>query len=578
MDDQQSGGDTNPNDRESPYAPPPSEPCWPDPDPVRTDGDATGDNGDTGGNGGKDGDGGSDQPPPPRPPWRDFDPAPPSDELLQRHGALVLDPLTALRVPGLPLPRPTTYLAASLIVPFQLLGNGGLTYLMAALKAEQLTFDVAAVEEQARLLAEVPAAGTAVELLPAAGLTSDTPGAAPDAWAVLQRARAEAQAAGQLDLLAGLGLNHLLVAGSHVDGHPVEGMSHVDGHPVFDSAGLAEYVLAGSGGRAPVSWVGQPPNRQASVDGRRPVVAVLDTGCGNHPWLTSGVGRSAVYRGLPAEVAAIPDPEVTGDVVGPMDGALDSHSGHGTFIAGLVRQISPDSDILALRIMASDGIVQEGDLLQALSVLHGLAARGQTDDGDPFALDIVSLSLGYYHETPDDELLDPLLSQQIEALAAIGVCVVACAGNDATRRKMYPAAFAPRRHGHLLEVPDTTLPTLSVGALNPDGTTALFSNGGRWVLTWEVGAAVVSTFPTSFNGGAQPSVRVSTPYGRPRATIDPDSFASGFGTWSGTSFSTPILAARIAEQLQPLLGLTPATAPVARMWQAITAATGLRSQ
>ena len=40
-----------------------------------------------------------------------------------------------------------------------------------------------------------------------------------------------------------------------------------------------------------------------------------------------------------------------------------------------------------------------------------------------------------------------------------------------------------------------------------------------------------------------------TPYGPVRASIDPDSFVDGFGTWSGTSFATPILAARLASRL-----------------------------
>jgi subtilisin family serine protease len=146
---------------------------------------------------------------------------------------------------------------------------------------------------------------------------------------------------------------------------------------------------------------------------------------------------------------------------------------------------------------------------------------------------------------------------------------------------MFPAAFAPAATGDVLEVSSKTLPLLSVGALNPDGSTALFSNGGDWVLAFEVGAALVSTFPVTFNGGAQPSVRVETYTGRPRSTIDPDSFASGFGTWSGTSFSAPVLAARLAHRLGLALGSSTsdssAESCVARLWDAITAETGFRS-
>ena len=39
------------------------------------------------------------------------------------------------------------------------------------------------------------------------------------------------------------------------------------------------------------------------------------------------------------------------------------------------------------------------------------------------------------------------------------------------------------------------------------------------------------------------------PDGKPRGTIDPDSFSSGFATWSGTSFAAPVLAGRFAAAL-----------------------------
>ncbi len=66
------------------------------------------------GNGGKgNGTGDAADPRPSRYPWRDVDPVPPDPELLARHGAVVLDPLTALRLPGQPAPRPTVYVADS---------------------------------------------------------------------------------------------------------------------------------------------------------------------------------------------------------------------------------------------------------------------------------------------------------------------------------------------------------------------------------------------------------------------------------------------------------------------------------
>ena len=74
---------------------------------------------------------------------------------------------------------------------------------------------------------------------------------------------------------------------------------------------------------------------------------------------------------------------------------LDSHSGHGTFIAGLVRQICPDADIRAVRVMHANGVADEYELLRCLL---GLAERVRRDrDGEEGGLraDVVVLSLGY---------------------------------------------------------------------------------------------------------------------------------------------------------------------------------------
>jgi subtilisin family serine protease len=118
---------------------------------------------------------------------------------------------------------------------------------------------------------------------------------------------------------------------------------------------------------------------------------------------------------------------------------------------------------------------------------------------------------------------------------------------------------------------------VSVGALNPNGTDALFSNTGPWVRAWAPGVALVSTLPT-WNGGFLPLARVRYE-GRTREALDPDNFASGFGTWNGTSFSAPLLAGRIAASLLNEMPTTEeevrATA-VPRGWKAIEEHTEIR--
>ena len=51
--------------------------------------------------------------------------------------------------------------------------------------------------------------------------------------------------------------------------------------------------------------------------------------------------------------------------------------------------------------------------------------------------------MGYYHENPQDQLFDPTCFDLLEELSRLGVAVVCSAGNDATNRPSYPAAFAP---------------------------------------------------------------------------------------------------------------------------------------
>jgi subtilisin family serine protease len=121
---------------------------------------------------------------------------------------------------------------------------------------------------------------------------------------------------------------------------------------------------------------------------------------------------------------------------------------------------------------------------------------------------------------------------------------------------MFPAAFGPWSATPASEVPwiapadssaQGAAPLVSVGALNPNGTTALFSNTGPWVRCYAPGASVVSTVPMT-DGGAQPIAR-TVAAGRKRETIDPDDYSAGFAVWSGTSFAAPVIAGRIAAAL-----------------------------
>ncbi len=373
-----------------------------------------------------------------------------------------------------------------------------------------------------------------------------------DAWRLLQRARAR-----NGRKLRGVSLDHVMTLdpfGGKTT--PFGGKTTPFGSKTTPfgskttSVGLESYEFAGSGGRQVVSYAGPPPVRTASLarKGRRPVVAILDTGCGEHSWLpTSIVTR---YPALDNHVIGVhdtlSDPDLHGDLAGAFDGALDTSAGHGTFIAGIVRQVCPEADLISVRVADSQGNILEGAFMLAVRSLVKLMARSPRQGGRH--IDVINLSLGYYHETPEDDLFDRTLGELLLAARRRGCAVVCSAGNDATDRPTFPAALWKWSNAEFTAPdPKSAAPHLAVGALNPNGTVALFSNIGRWVTTYAPGASILSTYP-HFDGGMQADVRNDRD-GRTRETIDPDDFRGGFALWSGTSFAAPYVAGMLAGEL-----------------------------
>ncbi|HEY7263884.1 MAG TPA: S8/S53 family peptidase [Trebonia sp.] len=512
-----------------------------------------------------------------------------SPEVLQRHGARVLDPGSAedvyeSREPGSAghrarKPRPTAYRARTLLIPASLaqspdieaainhvLGGVGMRIVV---PEERREFRSRAADD----LRQLP---RPVVLEPAA----PEPGklALPvvvDAWVALQALRAAADAAQDdavlsRDVVGQIRLEHLLVGWSII-GEPSSG-----GHPLT-GPGVADSYVCGSGDtRAPVAVCLDAPARRPLEEcgsRRRSVVAVLDTGVRAHPWLdvapdpdpavryvTVPDGFVAVDKNMQATIyledqsapqsdqprQLIKDPWDRPVTANPLVGELDEATGHGSFIAGIVRQVAPDAQVLAIRVMHSDDVVYESTLINALALIADRVAFAQAGHMEDM-VDVVSLSLGYYDESPADALYTSGLWLVIERLLGMGVAIFASAGNSATSQMCFPAAFA-------VSSAPGPVRLISVGALNPNGTKALFSNDGQWVRAWADGAEVVSTFPVDINGSYMPPVKVPA---RPRQgkrpvdreALDPDDFSCGFATWSGTSFSAPLLAGVLAAQL-----------------------------
>ena len=352
---------------------------------------------------------------------------------------------------------------------------------------------------------------------------------APDPWSVLTELRAHPDPAVSRAVI----LNHVLTTAEQPGGNPL-----AIGH---GRVGLDSYGVPGFGGRGPVTFLGSLPRPRRAV--RSPRVVVLDTAVGEHPWFAA----NPVHSGF-----EMSDGRLTGDqihpyprddggaaavdpVANPLVGALGTHVGHATFICGLIRQACPAADIIALPLMGADGVVPEHMLIRALD----LVLAKQLDE--PGWADAIVMSLGYYNETPDDVNYSSGLKQLLIKLGAAGVAVFAAAGNDATTRPSYPAAFAVDPEFAASDV----LPVVSVAALNPDGSLAEFSNSGPWVTSAALGVNVVSTAPVTLDGSGQSVVRRSLAAG----AVDPDNFSGGFAAWSGTSFATPILAGRYLSSL-----------------------------
>lgn len=525
-----------------------------------------------------------------------------------------LDPVTALRTDGESRLSPTYYLADQLLIDAPAADGPGWDDALVPLNKALFSLHVQAQftpgsrerlpRRQSGDLPPMPshAVAAGIQLAP-----TDIPAALPDAWAVLQQLRQSDPA-----IAASLSLNHVIHPAVYWPGIRKPGpRPHwaSDGEPGPDLAGAATgepgpdvywpgiggygpdvywpgigepgpdvywpgiggYGRPGFGARMPVSVVLRDPGLRARVDGRHPVIAMLDTPVAEHPWFPllppgtpSAPGRLLRYvvdkTGLAQEgTAGSPAPPSAIGEINPRTGARQRLEGHGTFIAGLLRQGCPEACILAVPVMSNEGYAEEGEVLHALTLLYDLHCAGQDGDPDGMVIDVLSLSMGYYAE--DDNFLGGRVDQALSALRATGVLVVAGVGNDASIIPFVPAALAGEVTQPLTT--DSEPPVLSVSANNPDGrTVALFANEVKYVSAYRPGVAVVSTMPL-LDGAGQASASVPST-ARVRGTMDPDNFQSGFGVWSGTSFAAPIFAAELAAALIAADALTDVTPPVMR--------------
>jgi Subtilase family len=248
------------------------------------------------------------------------------------------------------------------------------------------------------------------------------------------------------------------------------------------------------------------------------LVYMADTGLlrdtASHPWL------EGVRMANPVEDADPKDP-LQGDPP-----QIPPYTGHGTFVAGVLRCVAPDAEIIVQNAFAIAGSELESDLVPRLDAALALGA-------DVFHLTIACSSR--------NDL--PLIAFQewLGKVRQSGAVVIAAAGNSGFDRKTWPAAFPG---------------VIGVGALGGDWRgRATFSNFGPWVDVYAPGRDLVNAYATG----------TYTCHVYPYAGTVRNFY--GMAKWSGTSFSTPIVTGLIASRISRT-GETPRQAAAALLAEA----------
>ena len=197
--------------------------------------------------------------------------------------------------------------------------------------------------------------------------------------------------------------------------------------------------------------------------------------------------------------------------------AIHEYAGHGTFVAGVISCLAPETHIDVEGALPTGGVAFEEDICAQL--------QDALEENRP---QIISMSAGTHTRDNHDLLSFVLLAQNNELDETDDVLIVAAAGNDSSNDPVYPAAFSKDRKW-----------VVSVGSVDPDKKVSDFSNYGRdWVTVYARGRNLVNAFPIGTYTCHEP------PHENEVRQFD------GLAQWSGTSFSTPIVTGLIAAEMR----------------------------
>ena len=217
----------------------------------------------------------------------------------------------------------------------------------------------------------------------------------------------------------------------------------------------------------------------ANTLGAGVTVAVIDTGVDlEHPALQEALGQGYDFVDEDSE----PDEEGT---------EADAGYGHGTNVAGIVRQIAPRATIVPYRVLDTDGTGRANVLVDA--ILRAV------DDG----ADIINLSLG-------GAQTDTAVVKALGHAWLKGVYVVASTGDSGNETVTFPASFAP-----------VSPYLVSLTSVNKDDIKSDFAPHHQY--------QVELSSPGEFIFGPAPDMKAAA--------------------WSGTSMSAPMAAGALALAL-----------------------------
>jgi len=239
-----------------------------------------------------------------------------------------------------------------------------------------------------------------------------------------------------------------------------------------------------------VPW---PGNNGSGVN-----IRIMDTGLmpaanPEYPWL--------------AGVQGTPEPYA---VDGNGNTMIGPYAGHGTFVAGILRCVAPKASVFVERAFEVAGANYETNVMSLVE-----NALDQNPDILVFAFTSAT------HRDQSLHTFDELYERRIRGTK--GLVVLAPAGNDGSSRPMWPAAHPG---------------VIAVGALAANWRDqAHFSGFGRWVDVYAPGEDLVNAFPEGTYVCNEPP----TPGERRQF--------NGMAQWSGTSFSTSVVAGLIAARM-----------------------------